>query len=425
MSTYNQLINQLSGKTISSNDVISPNFKPVWINNVTRLNAQNLNENMYRSINSYVSEVANKSYELSNEQISLVLNQLAGYRPDPDSTNEIHNITISAEGSGKTNNLLSTEGKYQAVFGQGNETGDVEGQFLIGNYVALKSTNDDTLFAIGNGTAENENVSRSNAFTVSTKGSVTTGSIVLKDTVTESSPSNTATTKKYVDELVASISSIRIRNTDAECTCNYSDVQTYATQYIVTNLGRQPKDYDGLLITVTGSPSGSATETEIILYVYTNGLWINAGLNDVDLSDYYTKTETNNEITNAINGLDVSDNVLANNFVTKVTQTNGKITVSRARPTITNVQGLQEALNGKQETLVSGTNIKTINNTSVLGTGNFDLPKVTFTEKTETVEIPQYVNEAVTQANEILMNLRDATVYDANNITFKLYEEVI
>lgn len=425
MSTYNQLINNLSGKTISSNDVISPNFKPVWINNVTRLNAQNLNENMYRSINSYVSEVANKSYELSNEQTSLVLNQLAGYRPDPDSTNEIHNITISIEGSGKTNNLLSTEGKYQAVFGQGNETGDVEGQFLIGNYVALKSTNDDTLFAIGNGTVENENVSRSNAFAVSTKGNVTTGSIVLRDTVTESSPSNTATTKKYVDELVASISSIRIRNTDAECTCNYSEVQTYATQYIVTNLNRQPADYDGLLITVIGSPSGSATETEIILYVYTNGLWINAGLNDVDLSDYYTKTETNNEITNAINGLDVSDNVLANNFVTKVTQTNGKITVSRARPTITNVQGLQEALNGKQETLVSGTNIKTINNTSVLGEGNFDLPKVTFTEKTETVEIPQYVNEAVTQANEILMNLRDATVYDANNITFKLYEEVI
>lgn len=34
------------------------------------------------------------------------------------------------------------------------------------------------------------------------------------------------------------------------------------------------------------------------------------------------------------------------------------------------IAALQTALSGKQETLVSGTNIKTINNTSILGSGN-------------------------------------------------------
>ena len=41
--------------------------------------------------------------------------------------------------------------------------------------------------------------------------------------------------------------------------------------------------------------------------------------------------------------------------------------------TITDQTDLQNALGGKQDTLVSGTNIKTINNTSLLGSGNIDI----------------------------------------------------
>ena len=36
-------------------------------------------------------------------------------------------------------------------------------------------------------------------------------------------------------------------------------------------------------------------------------------------------------------------------------------------------KAIKEALNTKQDTLVSGTNIKTINNTSLLGSGNIDI----------------------------------------------------
>lgn len=56
---------------------------------------------------------------------------------------------------------------------------------------------------------------------------------------------------------------------------------------------------------------------------------------------------TSADITNAINALDVSDSAVSNQFVTKVSETDGKISVSRAQPTIANVSGLQTALDGK------------------------------------------------------------------------------
>ena len=47
----------------------------------------------------------------------------------------------------------------------------------------------------------------------------------------------------------------------------------------------------------------------------------------------------------------------------------------------TNIYNIKDAtarteLSSKQDTLVSGTNIKTINNTSILGSGNIALPSV-------------------------------------------------
>ena len=40
---------------------------------------------------------------------------------------------------------------------------------------------------------------------------------------------------------------------------------------------------------------------------------------------------------------------------------------------ISTITGLQDALNAKQATLVSGTNIKTVNGNSIVGSGNIDL----------------------------------------------------
>lgn len=68
-----------------------------------------------------------------------------------------------------------------------------------------------------------------------------------------------------------------------------------------------------------------------------------------DLTNYYTKTETNSAITQAVSGK--VDTTTFNTYSGSV----------------------ETALSGKQDTLVSGTNIKTINNESILGSGNIDI----------------------------------------------------
>lgn len=60
------------------------------------------------------------------------------------------------------------------------------------------------------------------------------------------------------------------------------------------------------------------------------------------------------KIKDAIGALDVTDNAVTNNFVTAVSETDGKIKVSRAVPTIANVSGLTAALGNKLEKSLKG-----------------------------------------------------------------------
>ena len=77
-----------------------------------------------------------------------------------------------------------------------------------------------------------------------------------------------------------------------------------------------------------------------------------------DLSNYYTKEETDDLLDEKLDVTAYTPTDLTN-YYTK-SETSGATQISTA-------------LNGKQETLVSGTNIKTINNTSLLGSGNIDI----------------------------------------------------
>lgn len=53
------------------------------------------------------------------------------------------------------------------------------------------------------------------------------------------------------------------------------------------------------------------------------------------------------DITNAVNALDYADTAVSHQFVTEVDETNGVISVSRSQPVITDVDGLQDALDAK------------------------------------------------------------------------------
>lgn len=87
------------------------------------------------------------------------------------------------------------------------------------------------------------------------------------------------------------------------------------------------------------------------------------------------------KIKDAIGALDVTDNAVTNNFVTAVSETDGKIKVSRAVPTIADVSGLTTALKNKIETSQLGV----ASGVATLGTDG----------KVLTSQLPSYVDDVI------------------------------
>lgn len=137
-------------------------------------------------------------------------------------------------------------------------------------------------------------------------------------------------------------------------------------------------------------------------YLYINGAWERIGSTAVDLTNYYTKEQVNaliptvptkvSELENDsgyITGYTEADPTVPSH-VKAITQNdinswNGKSNFSgdynelTNKPTIPSTEGfitteqLTQGLATKQDILVSGTNIKTINNQSILGEGNITI----------------------------------------------------
>lgn len=63
------------------------------------------------------------------------------------------------------------------------------------------------------------------------------------------------------------------------------------------------------------------------------------------------------------------------------------------------VESVETAMNNKQDTLVSGTNIKTINNQSILGEGNLEVSGVSEEQAQEIAKIPTLETELAQKAN--------------------------
>ena len=95
--------------------------------------------------------------------------------------------------------------------------------------------------------------------------------------------------------------------------------------------------------------------TNVAVIVEDDTYYLDALSGAVDLTNYYTKTETDQQITTKIGSLDKADSAVANQFVTVVSQTDGIISVTRAAiteaaiPTLSQskISGLETALSAK------------------------------------------------------------------------------
>lgn len=96
-------------------------------------------------------------------------------------------------------------------------------------------------------------------------------------------------TQPYVQNELSKLTFIHILNTSSQLviTATSDTVQSVATKYVQDNYGRDPQQWDGLVITMTDS------NNDKILYTYTaaSGMWLNVGINNVDLTDYVSKDD--------------------------------------------------------------------------------------------------------------------------------------
>lgn len=91
---------------------------------------------------------------------------------------------------------------------------------------------------------------------------------------------------------------------------------------------------------------------------------------DVDLSDYYTKSEVDKKIDN----IDVPEVDLSNYYTKQEINNKGYVTDSDVNEYVGNeIEQLEELIKTKQTKLVSGTNIKTVNGVSLLGSGDVSI----------------------------------------------------
>lgn len=138
---------------------------------------------------------------------------------------------------------------------------------------------------------------------------------------------------------------------------------------VLPQTGEANKIY--LVPSTEGQPQNGYDE-----YIYVNESWEKIGSTDIDLSQYATKEYVNQQISTAVTGLATEEFVTSSiSSATQDMATNASVSaqLTQALQSYVTSETFTSALAGKQDTLVSGTNIKTINGQSILGEGNIEI----------------------------------------------------
>lgn len=135
-------------------------------------------------------------------------------------------------------------------------------------------------------------------------------------------------------------------------------------------------------------------------YMLINGAFELIGSSQVDLSGYATETF----VTNAIDALDVADTAVANQYVSQVAETNGKIAVTRAPLPVTSVT--EGSANGTIAVNGAGVNVHGLGSAAYTESSAYEVAgaaaaAVAALDKTDSAQKGQYVS-AVSQENGVI-----------------------
>lgn len=122
---------QIESDFVNSKIEFKGGFNPTWVNNITRLNANNLNNNMYGSIKTSILETVKSGSSIAENPVKRVIDNLPGILVNNTSNLPFANSAIYND---FTNN--EANGSYQNIFGVGNKsvTDSAVGQVIIGKY---------------------------------------------------------------------------------------------------------------------------------------------------------------------------------------------------------------------------------------------------------------------------------------------------
>lgn len=110
----------------------------------------------------------------------------------------------------------------------------------------------------------------------------------------------------------------------AELTSDLLVAANLGNMYTTTDSGVTTADFIG------GAGNTINAGDNVAVVEYSEGVYkFNLLSGAIDLSNYYTKTQTDSEIEEAVQALDVTDTAVAGSYVTGVSETDGKISVTR------------------------------------------------------------------------------------------------
>lgn len=138
---------------------------------------------------------------------------------------------------------------------------------------------------------------------------------------------------------------------------------------VLPQTGEANKIY--LVPSTEGQPQNGYDE-----YIYVNESWEKIGSTDIDLSQYATKEYVNQQISTTVTGFATEEFVISSiSSATQDMATNASVAaqLTQALQSYVTSETFTSAIAGKQDVLVSGTNIKTINGQSILGEGNIEI----------------------------------------------------